>query len=67
MGDAEDLSLLRQQYEQALARYEAVCSALNRQLAAGTAPSAEAEEREREARAVLDVARRSYLDAWLLP
>ena len=67
MGDAEDLHLLRHTYEQALASYEAVCSSLNRHLAAGERPSIEALQREQEARVVLDAARRSYLDAWMLP
>jgi len=67
MGNAEDLYLLRDTYEQALVSYEAVCSALNRHLAAGERPSTEAVQREQEARVVLDAARRSYLDAWMLP
>ena len=67
MGNAEDLHLLRETYEQALANYEAVCSALNRHLAGGERPSTQALQREQEARVVLDAARRSYLDAWMLP
>ena len=67
MGDAEDLNLLRKEYERALASYEAACSVLNRHLIAGTHPTTGELQREREARALLDAARRSYLDAWLLP
>ncbi len=67
MGDAEELSLLRERYERALARYEAVCSVLNLHLAAGTQPTVEDFGNERDARVELDAARRAYLDAWLLP
>jgi hypothetical protein len=67
MGDAEELSLLRERYERALAHYEAVCSVLNLHLAAGTQPSAEDHDNERVARVALDAARRAYLDAWMLP
>ena len=67
MGVLEEPNVLRETYEQALACYEAVCSALNRQLVAGTRPSAEDLQRERDARAALELARRSYLDAWKLP
>jgi hypothetical protein len=63
MGDAEELNLLRDNYEHALAGYEAVCSALNRHLIAGTPPGAADLARERDARILLDTARRSYLDA----
>jgi hypothetical protein len=67
MGDAEGLYVLRERYERALAGYEAVCSALNRHLLAGSRPSAAELERERDARAVLEAARREYLDVWMLP
>ena len=67
MRVAEESDLLRETYEQALAGYEAVSSALNRHLVAGTRPSAEDLQRERDARAALELARRSYLDAWMLP
>jgi hypothetical protein len=67
MGDAEDLNLLRERYERAIAGYEAMCSTLNRQLLAGTRASPEDLQRERETKAALDAARRSYLDAWMLP
>ena len=67
MGDAEELDLLRARYERAMAGYEAVCSTLNRQLVAGARASHEDLQREREAKVALDAARRSYLDAWLLP
>jgi hypothetical protein len=67
MGDAEELNLLRETYERALVSYEAVCSTLNRQFAAGMRPSAEELEQERNARLELDAARRAYLEAWMLP
>jgi len=67
MGDAEELNLLRETYEHALASYEAACSAINRHLVAGTRPRSEDLQREQDARAVLDAARRLYLDAWMLP
>jgi hypothetical protein len=67
MGDAEDLDLLRETYERALASYEAVCAALNRHLLAGTRPSPGDIQRERDARATLEAARRAYLDAWMQP
>jgi hypothetical protein len=67
MGNAEDLDLLRATYERALAHYEAVCSARNRHVVAGTRPTSDDLRREHEARAVLDEARRVYLDAWMLP
>jgi hypothetical protein len=66
MGDAEELNLLRERYERALASYEAVCSVLNKRLAGGTQPSAKELEHERDARVALDAARRAYLDAWML-
>jgi hypothetical protein len=65
MGDDEDLNVLRETYERALARYEAVSSALNRQLLAGTPPRPEDIQCERDAKAALDIARRAYLGAWL--
>jgi hypothetical protein len=67
MGDAEELNLLREAYEHALGSYEAIALALNRHLAAGTRPSAAELQRERDARAQLEQARRLFLDAWLLP
>lgn len=67
MGEADDLTLLRERYEQALTAYEAVCSQLNRKLIAGMQPGSEDLQREREARATLDSTRRAYLDAWMLP
>jgi hypothetical protein len=67
MGDAEELNLLRKRYEQALASYEGVCSALNRKLLAGTRPGSADVQREQDARAVLETARRLFLDAWMLP
>jgi hypothetical protein len=67
MGDSEELKILRDSYEQALAGYEAICSVLNRCILAGTRPRTEELQREEDARAVLDVARRTYLDAWMLP
>jgi hypothetical protein len=67
MGDAEDLDLLRETYERALASYEAVCAALNRHLLAGTHPGPDEVQRERAARAALETARRAYLDAWMQP
>jgi hypothetical protein len=66
MGDAEELKLLRDDYEHALASYEAVCLELNRYLIAGTRPDAADLARERDARVLLDTARRAYLDA-LIP
>jgi hypothetical protein len=63
MGDAEELILLRDKYEHALASYEAVCLELNRHVIAGTRPSSADVARERDARMLLDTARRSYLDA----
>jgi hypothetical protein len=66
MGDAEELTLLRDNYEHALASYEAVCLELNRYLITGTHPSSADITRERESRMLLDTARRSYLDALLL-
>jgi hypothetical protein len=65
MGDAEDLDLLRGVYERALASFEAVSSTLNRNLLAGTHPSPEDLQRERDARADLERARGAYLDAWM--
>jgi len=50
-----------------MAGYEAVCSTLNRQLVAGARASHDDLQRERDAKVTLDAARRSYLDAWLLP
>jgi hypothetical protein len=67
MGDAEELDLLRARYELAMAGYEAACSTLNRQLVAGVGATQEDLQRERQAKVALDAARRSYLDAWLLP
>ncbi len=64
MRDAEELDLLRGKYERALGSYEAVVAMLNRHLAAGTGASAEDLRRERDARAVLETARREYLEAW---
>jgi hypothetical protein len=64
MGDTEELDVLRVKYERALARYEAACADLNRHLRAGTHPSEEEMQRERDARSVLDLARREYLAAW---
>jgi hypothetical protein len=64
MGDAEDIDLLRERYERALASYETACSVLNRHLLDLTRASAEEMQREREAKAVLDDARLAYLDAW---
>jgi hypothetical protein len=66
MGDAEELTLLRDNYEHALASYEAVCLALNRYLITGARPSSADITREREARMLLDTARRAYLDALML-
>jgi hypothetical protein len=67
MGDAEDLNLLREAYERALASYEAVSSVLHRRLLAGTHPAREDAQREQDARAALEKARRAYLDAWMRP
>ena len=64
MGDAEDINLLRERYERALVSYETACSVLNRHLLNLATASAEELQRAREAKAVLDDARRSYLDAW---
>ena len=64
MGDAEDIYLLRARYEQALARYEVASSVLNRHVLNRTLANADELQRERDARAVLDSARRSYLEAW---
>ncbi len=50
-----------------MAGYEAACSTLNRQLVAGVGATQEDLQRERQAKVALDAARRSYLDAWLLP
>jgi hypothetical protein len=66
MGDAEELNLLRDNYEHALASYEAVCLAFNRYLIAGTRPSSADVACERDARLLLDAARRSYLKALML-
>jgi hypothetical protein len=63
MGDINELTLLREKYEQALASYEAVCSALNRHLRAATDPSPEQLQRELNGRAALQTARDAYLDA----
>ena len=63
MGDAEDLDLLRGMYERALASFQAVSLTLNRNLLAGTHPSPEDLQRERDARAELARARSAYLDA----
>jgi multidrug resistance efflux pump len=67
MPDVEELDRLRIAYEQALATYEGISSALNRHMLLRTQPSAAELQREREARAQLDQARRCYFDAWLLP
>ena len=67
MGDAEELNLLRARYEQALASYEGVCSALNRHLRSATRPSPEELQRERDARAALELARSAYLEVWMQP
>lgn len=67
MGDAEELKLLRDGYEKALASYEAIASVLNRHFVGGRRPSEIELQRERDARAELDRARRLFLDAWLLP
>jgi len=64
MGDAEDIHLLRARYEQALARYEVASSVLNRHVLNLTRVSADELQREQDARAVLDSARNSYLEAW---
>ena len=64
MGDVEDLTLLRETYQQALARYEAVSAVLNRHLLLRSRASADELQRERDARAVLVDARRAYLAAW---
>lgn len=63
MGDA-DLNLLRIAYEQALSGYDVACSALNRHVIARTRASPEELQRQKDARAVLDAARRKYLAAW---
>ena len=62
MGDA--LNLLRERYEQALTKYETVCSALNHHMLEVTSPTAAQLRRESEARAALDAARRAYFEAW---
>ena len=67
MGDAEELHLLRERYERALARYEAIALALNRHLATGTRPGEAELQRERDARADLERARSLFLDEWLMP
>ena len=64
MGDAEDLTLLRDKYQQALASYEAICVVLNRHLLHRTRATPDELLREREARTVLADARHAYLDAW---
>ena len=65
MGDAEDVNLLREAYERALATYEGICSTLNCRLIAGTRPTAEDLQRERDAKAVLATARHAYLQGWI--
>jgi hypothetical protein len=64
MGDAEDLILLRERYERALASYETIVSVLNRHIVRRTSASAEELQRLREAKEALDDARRSYLETW---
>jgi hypothetical protein len=67
MQGAHDLDALKRAYERALIAYDGVTAALNRHVLNGTRPSHEELANERRARAELDAARRSYLDAWLLP
>jgi len=67
MQSAPDLMVLKRAYEQALIAYDGVTAALNRHVVNGTRPTHEELARERIARAELDAARRTYLDAWLLP
>lgn len=64
MGDAEDLILLRQEYERALASYESICSILNRYMLTGARASSQELERERDARDRLEAARQVYLERW---
>jgi len=64
MGDAEDLILLRETYQRALASYEGISAVLNRHFLHRSRASPEELQLEREARAVLAAARHAYLDAW---
>jgi hypothetical protein len=65
MGDTEDINLLRKEYQRALARYDAACSALNRHLLNRTRANREdLQQREQDARVLLDAARSAYLEAW---
>lgn len=67
MNSAEEVDLLRRAYEDALSAYEGLCASLNRLAVSGIKPSAQQLEQEQAIRARLDVARRAYLDAWMLP
>ena len=64
MGDAEDLILLREDYQRALASYEGISAVLNRHFLHRSRASPAELQSEREARAVLADARRAYLKAW---
>jgi len=64
MGDAEDLILLRDTYQRALASYEGICAVLNQHFLHRSRASPEELQREREARALLAEARHAYLEAW---
>jgi hypothetical protein len=54
MGDADELDRLRDEYEAALARYEALASALDRRVLAGALLTAQDLEREHAERLKLD-------------